>query len=109
MTFFRCSLRRYLFMRAQRLRQTPTYGYVWIASFVVSCYRSVRPKPRRERPRHRLSVFLVLAIIYAISPSSRFDATTRNHGSFWSSTSLGGTIIGWGVALVGLAPSTAQD
>jgi hypothetical protein len=26
----------YLFMRAQRLRQTPNYGYVWIASFVVS-------------------------------------------------------------------------
>ncbi|EAQ33442.1 hypothetical protein NB311A_08702 [Nitrobacter sp. Nb-311A] len=26
----------YLFMRAQRLRQTPTYGYVWIASFIVS-------------------------------------------------------------------------
>lgn len=26
----------YLFMRAQRLRQTPSYGYVWIASFVVS-------------------------------------------------------------------------
>lgn len=26
----------YLFMRAQRLRQTPTYGYVWIASFIAS-------------------------------------------------------------------------
>jgi hypothetical protein len=26
----------YLFMRAQRLRQTPTYGFVWIASFIVS-------------------------------------------------------------------------
>jgi hypothetical protein len=26
----------YLFMRAQRLRQTPSYGYVWIASFSVS-------------------------------------------------------------------------
>jgi hypothetical protein len=26
----------YLFMRAQRLRQTPTYGYVWLASFIVS-------------------------------------------------------------------------
>jgi hypothetical protein len=26
----------YLFMRAQRLRQTPNYGYVWIASFIVS-------------------------------------------------------------------------
>jgi GYF domain 2 len=26
----------YLFMRAQRLRQTPSYGYVWIVSFVVS-------------------------------------------------------------------------
>jgi GYF domain 2 len=26
----------YLFMRAQRLRQTPSYGYVWIASFIVS-------------------------------------------------------------------------
>jgi GYF domain 2 len=26
----------YLFMRAQRLHQPPSYGYVWIASFVVS-------------------------------------------------------------------------
>lgn len=26
----------YLFVRAQRLRQTPTYGFVWIASFIVS-------------------------------------------------------------------------
>lgn len=37
MTFFAVLLAPvYLFMRAQRLRQTPTYGYVWIASFVVS-------------------------------------------------------------------------
>jgi hypothetical protein len=28
----------YLFLRAQRLRQTPSYGYVWIASFVVSIF-----------------------------------------------------------------------
>jgi hypothetical protein len=26
----------YLFMRAQRLRQPPSYGYVWIGSFIVS-------------------------------------------------------------------------
>jgi hypothetical protein len=26
----------YLFARAQRLRQTPTYGFVWIASFIIS-------------------------------------------------------------------------
>jgi hypothetical protein len=26
----------YLFMRAQRLRQTPTYGFVWIVTFLVS-------------------------------------------------------------------------
>lgn len=26
----------YLFARAQRLRQTPTYGFVWIASFIGS-------------------------------------------------------------------------
>ncbi|UPK38206.1 hypothetical protein IVB18_13635 [Bradyrhizobium sp. 186] len=26
----------YLFVRAQRLRQTPAYGFVWIASFIVS-------------------------------------------------------------------------
>lgn len=26
----------YLFVRAQRLRQIPTYGFVWIASFIVS-------------------------------------------------------------------------
>jgi hypothetical protein len=26
----------YLFMRAQRLRQTPSYGYVWIGAFIVS-------------------------------------------------------------------------
>jgi GYF domain 2 len=26
----------YLFVRAQRLRQTPTYGFVWVASFIVS-------------------------------------------------------------------------
>jgi hypothetical protein len=26
----------YLFVRAQRLRQTPTYGFVWIASFIIS-------------------------------------------------------------------------
>lgn len=26
----------YLFVRAQRLRQTPTYGLVWIATFIVS-------------------------------------------------------------------------
>ena len=26
----------YLFVRAQRLRQTPTYGFVWIGSFIVS-------------------------------------------------------------------------
>lgn len=26
----------YLFLRAKRLRQTPTYGFVWIATFIVS-------------------------------------------------------------------------
>jgi hypothetical protein len=26
----------YLFVRAQRLRRTPTYGFVWIASFIAS-------------------------------------------------------------------------
>jgi GYF domain 2 len=26
----------YLFIRAQRLRQTPTYGFVWVATFIVS-------------------------------------------------------------------------
>ncbi|MEH2566730.1 DUF4339 domain-containing protein [Bradyrhizobium sp. AZCC 2289] len=26
----------YLFVRAQRLRQTPSYGFLWIASFIVS-------------------------------------------------------------------------
>jgi len=26
----------YLFVRAQRLRQTPTYGSVWVATFIVS-------------------------------------------------------------------------
>lgn len=26
----------YLFVRAQRLRQTPTYGFVWLATFVLS-------------------------------------------------------------------------
>jgi hypothetical protein len=26
----------YLFLRAQRLKQTPTYGYVWIACFIAS-------------------------------------------------------------------------
>jgi hypothetical protein len=26
----------YLFVHAQRLRQTPTYGFVWVASFIVS-------------------------------------------------------------------------
>jgi hypothetical protein len=26
----------YLFLRAQRLRQTPTYGFVWIATFLAS-------------------------------------------------------------------------
>lgn len=26
----------YLFVRAQRLRQTPTYGFVWISSFIVT-------------------------------------------------------------------------
>jgi GYF domain 2 len=37
MTFFALLLAPvYLFMRAQRLRQTPTYGFVWIASFIVS-------------------------------------------------------------------------
>ncbi|MBN9049376.1 MAG: DUF4339 domain-containing protein [Rhizobiales bacterium] len=37
MTFFAVLLAPvYLFIRAQRLRQTPTYGYVWIASFIVS-------------------------------------------------------------------------
>jgi hypothetical protein len=37
MTFFALLLAPvYLFMRAQRLRQTPSYGYVWIASFMVS-------------------------------------------------------------------------
>jgi hypothetical protein len=37
MTFFALLLApAYLFMRAQRLRQTPTYGFVWIASFIVS-------------------------------------------------------------------------
>ena len=37
LTFFALLLAPvYLFVRAQRLRQTPTYGYVWIASFIVS-------------------------------------------------------------------------
>jgi hypothetical protein len=37
MTFFALLLApAYLFMRAQRLRQTPSYGYAWIASFIVS-------------------------------------------------------------------------
>ena len=37
MTFFALLLAPvYLFVRAQRLRQTPTYGFVWIASFIVS-------------------------------------------------------------------------
>lgn len=37
MTFFAVLLAPvYLFMRAQRLRQPPTYGYVWIASFIAS-------------------------------------------------------------------------
>jgi hypothetical protein len=31
----------YLFVRAQRLRQTPTYGFVWIGSFIVSIILSV--------------------------------------------------------------------
>jgi hypothetical protein len=37
MTFFALLLAPvYLFVRAQRLRQTPTYGYVWIVSFIAS-------------------------------------------------------------------------
>jgi hypothetical protein len=37
MTFFALLLAPvYLFMRAQRLRQMPAYGYVWIASFIAS-------------------------------------------------------------------------
>jgi hypothetical protein len=37
MTFFALLLAPiYLFARAKRLRQTPTYGIVWIASFIVS-------------------------------------------------------------------------
>jgi hypothetical protein len=37
MTFFALLLAPvYLFVRAQRLRQTPTYGFVWVASFIVS-------------------------------------------------------------------------
>jgi hypothetical protein len=31
----------YLFVRAQRLRQTPIYGFVWIGSFIVSIILSV--------------------------------------------------------------------
>lgn len=37
MTFFALLLAPvYLFVRAQRLRQAPAYGFVWIASFIVS-------------------------------------------------------------------------
>ncbi|MCK1389005.1 DUF4339 domain-containing protein [Bradyrhizobium sp. 21] len=37
LTFFALLLAPvYLFVRAQRLRQTPIYGFVWIASFIVS-------------------------------------------------------------------------
>lgn len=37
MTFFALLLApAYLFMRGKNLRQTPTYGFVWIASFIVS-------------------------------------------------------------------------
>jgi GYF domain 2 len=37
LTFFALLLAPiYLFVRAQRLRQTPTYGFVWIASFIIS-------------------------------------------------------------------------
>ncbi|SDT21773.1 DUF4339 domain-containing protein [Bradyrhizobium canariense] len=37
MTFFALLLAPvYLFVRAQRLRQTPTYGFVWIGSFIAS-------------------------------------------------------------------------
>jgi hypothetical protein len=31
----------YLFMRARRLRQKPTYAYVWVASFVISIFLQV--------------------------------------------------------------------
>ena len=31
----------YLFLRAKRLRQTPTYGYAWVVSFVVSILLSI--------------------------------------------------------------------
>lgn len=37
LTFFALLLAPvYLFLRAQRLRQTPTYGFVWIAWFIVT-------------------------------------------------------------------------
>jgi hypothetical protein len=37
LTFFALLLAPvYLFARAQRLRQTPSYGYVWVASFIIS-------------------------------------------------------------------------
>lgn len=39
LTFFALLLAPvYLFVRANRLRQQPIYGYVWIASFIVSIY-----------------------------------------------------------------------
>ena len=28
----------YLFLRAKRLRQTPSYGYAWVVSFIISIY-----------------------------------------------------------------------
>ncbi|WP_029583170.1 DUF4339 domain-containing protein [Bradyrhizobium sp. URHD0069] len=31
----------YLFLRAKRLRQTPTYGYTWVVSFIVSILLSI--------------------------------------------------------------------
>jgi hypothetical protein len=31
----------YLFLRAKRLRQTPTYGYAWVVSFIISILLSI--------------------------------------------------------------------
>jgi hypothetical protein len=31
----------YLFLRAKRLRQTPTYGYAWVVSLIISILLSI--------------------------------------------------------------------
>jgi hypothetical protein len=73
---------------AQRLRQTPTYGFVWIASFIVSIIlrRDVQPGSQAPIDAHAVDlfivgmVFLIIGIVFILPSIAAFRC---NHPNRW--------------------------